>query len=93
MSYFLLPFSSWSIGLLNGFNKDSNPLDNTTKYGILVTTQIIGTIRAFNYQPLLFSTFTGIFIGNATMIGSIYCTGHLLGKAIKHTVNDKNRIE
>ena len=41
----LFTFSAWCIGILNGVNKDSKPLDNYTKGGILVTAHLMMTVR------------------------------------------------
>lgn len=85
----LFPFSSWCIGILNGMNTDSRPLDNCTKGGVLLTTHLmITSYKIFKNEPKDISTF-GVSIVSAFIVGSLYCTGHLIGKAIKHTIKDK----
>ena len=86
----LFPFSTWCIGIFNGINSDSIPLDNFTTGGALLTAQLMITARKIiKSDPQTIST-TGVFIVSSIIIGGLYFTGHSLGKAIKQTIKDKN---
>jgi hypothetical protein len=90
MAYILLGFSSWAVGILNGYNKDNKPLDAVIPYSILSMTDVIATIKVLGTinKPISWPlAFTGSFMGATIVTGCIYCTGNLLGKAIKHTIN------
>ena len=85
----LFTFSAWCIGILNGVNKDSKPLDNYTKGGILVTAHLMMTVRKIFKSQTENVSSLGVCIASSIFIGSLYYTGHLLGKGIKHTIKDR----
>ena len=86
----LVPFSTWCIGIFNGINSDSIPLDNFTTCGALLTAQLMITARKIiKSDPQTIST-TGAFIVSSIIVGGLYFTGHSLGNAIKQTIKDKN---
>jgi len=83
-------FSSWAVGILNGYNKDNNPLDKSIPYSILAMTNVMTAFKvigSINKPVLIPATIIGSFIGATILTGGVYCSGNFLGKALKHTIN------
>jgi hypothetical protein len=89
----LVNFSTWAVGIINGYQPKENKLPASYKYGIMSIATGINIIKALGRSQTLPSMrpgilLSGIFIGIPLITGSVFCTGNILGKSIRH-INDK----
>ncbi len=88
----LVNFSTWAVGIINGYQRKENKLPTSYKYGIMSIATGINIIKAIGRSQTLPSMrpgvlLSGIFIGIPLITGSVFCTGNMVGKSIRH-MND-----
>ena len=93
-------FTTWAVGLINGYKQQENGVPNGIKYGTMgITTSIamLKTLANFDTpasKNLLSSTITpgqklfGLFVGVPLVMGMNFCVGHHMGKAIRFAEDD-----
>ncbi len=85
-------FTNWSVGLLNGYNVKEGGVPNGIKYGTMGLTTFAGMIKVLgNMDNVKINHITGgqklagLFIGVPLVVGTNFCVGHHMGKAIRWT--------
>lgn len=79
-------FSTWSIGILNGYTLKENGLPNSIKYGTMVLASGIHIVKDLgNFtKPIPKTTMVGVFVAIPIMIGATFCVGNYLGKGVRY---------
>ncbi len=86
-------FSTWAIGVLNGYNIKDNGLPKSIIYGTLGVTSFANMIKVFgNFDSAknamtpktANALITAAFIGVPIVMGTTFCTGNYLGKAVRY---------
>lgn len=89
-------FSTWGVGFLNGCSGENHKLPNSLKYGTIALASGIHAVHAITKIPTtsirLPGTAAGFFVGIPLMIGSIFCTGHMLGSTLRYTENEGSKV-
>jgi hypothetical protein len=96
--------TNWAVGLINGYKQQENGLPNSIKYGTMGLTsascifKILGEFDIHTINRLsLGSKLTGVCIVIPLLVGTNFCIGHHLGKAIRYADDDfkqdKNKIK
>ena len=95
MAFSLSLFSNWAVGLINGYKQKDNGLPNGIKYGTMgITTfssmiKVIGSFDTPNLMKVTSGTKLGaLFIGVPIIMGTNFCIGHHLGKAIRYAEDE-----
>ncbi len=94
--------TNWAVGLINGYKQQENGLSNSIKYGTMGLTsascifKVLGEVDINTINRLsLGSKLIGVFIITPLLVGTNFCIGHHLGKAIRYTdydfKQDKNK--
>jgi hypothetical protein len=86
-------FSTWATGVFNGYQHKDNGIPNSYKYTVMSLSTVMHMIKVLGSQPnplprtnnLLFS----LFVGVPFLVGSVFCTGDMMGKSIRY-LEDKN---
>jgi hypothetical protein len=88
-------FTNWAVGLINGYKQKENGLPNGIKYGTIgVTTGVamLRTLANFDTPNIIKMTsgqkMAGLFIGVPLLMGTNFCVGHHMGKAIRWAEDD-----
>lgn len=89
-------FTNWAVGLINGYKQKENGLPNGIKYGTMGLTAFMGMFKVMAnwdtpsvtktivYAPITpMQKLAGLFIGVPLIIGTNFCIGHHMGKAIR----------
>ena len=87
---FLSAFTNWSVGGINGYN--SNGLPSEVKYGTVGLTSLMGMIRVIGNIDIKVTPgqrATALFIVVPLVMGTNFCIGHQLGKAIRYSEGKK----
>ena len=91
MGFPLYPFTSWCVGLINGYKHRENGLPNDIKYGTIGITSFMEGIKIMAKldKPLLAATTPMqkgfiFFILTPFIVSSNFCVGHHMGKAIRY---------
>jgi hypothetical protein len=86
----LVALTNWAAGLLNGYKYKENGLPNSIKYSTLGVTTFGGMIRVLgNFDSPNITRLTagqklgGLFIAVPIVMGTQFCMGHHIGKAIR----------
>jgi hypothetical protein len=86
-------FSTWAIGVLNGYNIKDNGLPKSIIYGTLGVTSFANMIKVFGNFDVEKNAMThksakallgAAFIGVPIVMGTTFCTGNYLGKAVRY---------
>jgi hypothetical protein len=81
-------FTNWAVGAINGYKQKENGLPNGIKYGTLGLSTLVGTIKVLGseFSPSVRPAhrLAGIFIGVPVLVGTTFCLGHHLGKAVRY---------
>jgi hypothetical protein len=85
----LVNFSTWAVGIINGYQYKENKLPSSYTYGIISIATGINIIKALGRSQTLPSMgpgilLSGLFIGIPLITGSVFCTGNMIGKSIRH---------
>jgi hypothetical protein len=97
-------FSTWAVGLMNGIitpHKDATTAATATaqglptgfKYGTIGLVSGVGMANAIGnltsaHLPLPRIQALGIFAGIPLLVGSVFCTGHFVGKSVRYSLTD-----
>lgn len=80
--------STWAVGIINGYQHKENRLPASYKYGIISLASGLNIIKALGRQSIPIanpnSLLIGLFVGIPFIAGSMFCTGNMLGKSIRH---------
>lgn len=83
-----------SVGFINGYNKKDNGVPNSIKYGIIGVTSVDGILKVLvnaNIPDFIKSSsrqnLARIFIGIPLIMGTNFCIGHHIGKAVYYVEN------
>lgn len=87
-------FTNWAVGLLNGYKQKENGLPNSIKYGTMGITTLTGMLKVLgNFDKHTNTTRTPgqlagvLLLGVPLAIGTNFCLGHHMGKAIRYVEN------
>jgi hypothetical protein len=101
-------FTNWAVGLINGYKQKEDGLPNGIKYGTLGITTFMAMIKTLGHmdtssKAIINTGITpgqklfGLFIGVPLVMGTNFCVGHHLGKAIRYAEDeprsDKNGVK
>ena len=82
--------TNWAVGLINGYKQKENGLPNNIKYGTLGVTTFVAMLKTlgnFDAPSVVRMTagqkMAGLFIGVPLVMGTNFCVGHHMGKAIR----------
>jgi hypothetical protein len=82
--------TNWAVGLINGYKQKENGLPNDIKYGTLGVTTFVAMLKTlgnFDAPSVVRMTtgqkMAGLFIGVPLVMGTNFCVGHHMGKAIR----------
>ncbi len=82
-------FSTWATGILNGLQHNRERLPAAYSYTAMSLTTGIGMVKVLGSQQTPITNpgglLAGLFIGIPIMVGSIYCSGTMLGISIRHS--------
>ena len=90
----LTVLTNWTVGVINGYKQKENGLPNGIKYGTLGVTSFMGMIRVLgNFDTVIKATssqkLAGLFIVVPVVMGTNFCIGHHLGKAIRYVEDEQ----
>ena len=80
--------STWAVGILNGYKKNESALPRSITYTtmslatVLTSFKAMGSISQLKYPILPPSNLGSIMCITAVGIGSVYCMGSQVGKAL-----------
>lgn len=84
-------FTNWTTGILNGYSFKENGLPKGIIYGTLGVTTFANMVKVlanFNTPEIKYysagNKLASLFIGVPIMMGTSFCIGNFLGKAVRH---------
>ena len=90
-----LALTNWTTGLLNGYRHKENGLPNGIKYSTLAVTTMGGMFKVLsNFDSPNLSRISGgqrlagLFIMVPLVMGTQFCMGHHMGKAIRYSEDE-----
>jgi hypothetical protein len=94
MTFSLSLITNWAVGIINGYKQKENGLPNGIKYGTIGVTSVATMMRALANIPSIpkitpGQSMAGIFIGVPFIIGTNFCVGNYLGKALRYAEDDQ----
>lgn len=93
-------FTNWAVGVINGYKQKENGLPNNIKYGTIGLSTFMTMFKTLGYldtsvnKKFISATTTpgqklaGLFIGIPLIMGTNFCVGHHMGKAIRYAEDD-----
>jgi hypothetical protein len=92
-------FTNWAVGVINGYKQKENGLPNNIKYGtiglstFMTMFKTLGYLDTPVYKKFISATtpgqkLAGLFIGIPLIMGTNFCVGHHMGKAIRYAEDD-----
>ena len=84
-------FTNWTVGVLNGYNVKDGGIPNGIKYGTMGLTTFAGMFKVLanandvklHHHITAGQKLAGLFIGVPLLVGTQFCIGHHMGKAIR----------
>lgn len=82
----LIGFSSWGVGMMDGFSSKEGGIPNTVTYGVVGLSGLFTGIASLRYvKPIRWSDLIGSMVAGQVIMGTVYGVGNLSGHAIRHT--------